>query len=146
MHTQIEARMNSRIEKTRVYNKLFDIGLTAVEEGTSNTGQQQSEASFTVKSAKNSNYTYTIVCYDNDSSAMGITVDNTGNSMERIAHLTTEILNDGKVSIIESYYSLPRSMRSEVQNIFSLVYDLIDEAGLPIKDEEDTTTSTGSPS
>ena len=76
---------------------------------------------------------------------MGITVDNTGNSMERIAHLTTEILNDGKVSIIESYYSLPRSMRSEVQNIFSLVYDLIDEAGLPIKDE-DTTTSTGSPS
>lgn len=137
MHTQIEARMNSRIEKTRVYNKLFDIGLTAVEEETSNSGQQQSESSFTVTSAKNSNYTYTIICYDNDSSVMGITVDNTGNAMERIAHLTTEILGDGTVSIVESYYSLPRSMRTEVQGVFGLVYDLIDEAGLPIKDEED---------
>lgn len=137
MHTQIEARMNARIEKTRIYNKLFDIGLTAVEVVTSNSGHQQSESSFVVTSAKNATYTYTIVCYDNDSSVMGITVDNTGSVSDRIAHLTTEILGDGTVSIIESYYSLPRSMRTEVQNVFGSVYDLIDEAGIPIKDEEE---------
>lgn len=137
MHTQIEARMNSRIEKTRVYNKLFDIGLTAVEEETSNSGQQQSESSFIVTSAKNTSYVYQIICYDNDSQVVGITVDNTTGDMGRIAHLTTEILGDGTVSINESYYSLPRSMRSEVQGVFGLVYDLIDEAGIPIKDEEE---------
>lgn len=137
MNPIIEARMNAGIAKTRLYNTLFDIGLTACEETTSNTGQQLSNSSFSVASAKNANYVYTIYCYDNDSQPMAITVDNTGVSTDRIAHLTTEIMMDGKVSIVESYYSLPRSMRTEVQNVFGAVYDLIDEAGIPIKDEED---------
>lgn len=137
MHQAIEERMNTRIEKTRLYNKLFDIGLVAVEEETSKTAQQQSESSFVVASAKNANYKYTVICYDTDSNVVSITLDNTGTTMERVAHLTTEILSDGKVSIIESYYSIPRSVRTEVQNVFSAVYDLIDEADIPIKDEEE---------
>lgn len=137
MHAAIETRMNTRIDKTRLYNTLFDIGLTAVEEETTKTGQQQSESSFVCVSNKNPNYRYTIICYDTDSSVMAITVDNTGTMADRIAHLTTELRSDGKVSIVESYYSLPRSMRSEVQGVFSAVYDLIDEADIPIKDEDE---------
>lgn len=138
MHKSIEDRMNARIDKTRIYNNLYDIGLTAVEDVTENEGRQMSDNSFEVMSAKSSSYRYTVLCYDNDSQVLAITVDGVGNNMDRIAHLTTEIMGDGKVSIIESYYSLPRSMRTEVQNVFSAVYDLIDEAGIPIKDEEDS--------
>jgi hypothetical protein len=138
MHAAIEARMNTNIAKVRTYNTLFDIGLTAVETITTKTGAQQSEASFQVDSNANANYKYTIICYDNDASVMAITCDNVGGTGDRIAHLSIELLTGGIVSINEAYYSLPRSMRNEVQNIFNEVYDLIEEAEIPIKDEEET--------
>lgn len=142
MHAAIEARMTANIEKVRIYNTLFDIGLTAVEEITNKTGQQQSEASFICDSNANANYKYTIICYDNDASVMAITCDNVTGTGDRIAHLSIELLSGGVVSINESYYSLPRSMRNEVQNIFNDVYDLIEEAEIPIKDEEEVTPNT----
>lgn len=145
MNTIIEKRMNDRIDKVKLYNTLFDIGLTAVEETTTNTGEQQSDAAFICESGRNANYRYTIICYDNDSQIMSIMVDNITNAGDRIAHLTTECIND-EISINESLYTIPRSMRSEVLSVFSAVYDLIAETNIPIKDEEDTTTSTGSPS
>lgn len=144
MNTIIEKRMNDRIDKVKLYNTLFDIGLTAVEETTTNTGEQQSDAAFVCESGRNANYRYTIICYDNDSQIMSIMVDNITNAGDRIAHLTTECIND-EISINESLYTIPRSMRSEVLSVFSAVYDLIAETNIPIKDE-DTTTSTGSPS
>lgn len=137
MHAAIEQRMNTNITKVRLYNTLFDIGLTAVEEITTKTGAQQSENSFLCDSNANANYKYTIVCYDNDASVIAITCDNTTGTGDRIAHLSIELLSGGVVSINESYYSLPRSMRTEVQNIFNDVYDLIEEAEIPIKDEEE---------
>ena len=145
MNTIIETRMNDRIDKVKLYNTLFDIGLTAVEETTTNTGEQQSDAAFVCESGRNANYRYTIICYDNDSQIMSIMVDNITNAGDRIAHLTTECINN-EISINESLYTIPRSMRSEVLSVFSAVYDLIPEKNIPIKDEEDTTTSTGSPS
>lgn len=145
MNTIIEKRMNDRIDKVKLYNTLFDIGLTAVEETTTNTGEQQSDAAFVCESGRNANYRYTIICYDNDSQIMSIMVDNITNAGDRIAHLTTECIND-EISINESLYTIPRSMRSEVLSVFSAVYDLIAETNIPIKDEKDTTTSTGSPS
>ena len=145
MNTIIEKRMNDRIDKVKLYNTLFDIGLTAVEETTTNTGEQQSDAAFVCESGRNANYRYTIICYDNDSQIMSIMVDNITNAGDRIAHLTTECIND-EISINESLYTIPRSMRSEVLSVFSAVYDLIAVTNIPIKDEEDTTTSTGSPS
>ena len=145
MNTIIEKRMNDRIDKVKLYNTLFDIGLTAVEETTTNTGEQQSDAAFVCESGRNANYRYTIICYDNDSQIMSIMVDNITNAGDRIAHLTTECVND-EISINESLYTIPRSMRSEVLSVFSAVYDLIAGTNIPIKDEEDTTTSTGSPS
>ena len=145
MNTIIEKRMNDRIDKVKLYNTLFDIGLTAVEETTTNTGEQQSDAAFVCESGRNANYRYTIICYDNDSQIMSIMVDNITNAGDRIAHLTTECINN-EISINESLYTIPRSMRSEVLSVFSAVYDLIAETNIPIKDEEDTTTSTGSPS
>lgn len=145
MNTIIEKRMNDRIDKVKLYNTLFDIGLTAVEETTTKSGEQQSDAAFVCESARNANYRYTIICYDNDSQIMSIMVDNITNAGDRIAHLTTECIND-EISINESLYTIPRSMRSEVLSVFSAVYDLIAETNIPIKDEEDTTTSTGSPS
>ena len=145
MNTIIEKRMNDRIDKVKLYNTLFDIGLTAVEETTTNTGEQQSDAAFICESGRNANYRYTIICYDNDSQIMSIMVDNITNAGDRIAHLTTESIN-GEISINESLYTIPRSMRSEVLSVFSAVYDLIAGTNIPIKDEEDTTTSTGSPS
>ena len=145
MNTIIEKRMNDRIDKVKLYNVLFDIGLTAVEETTTNTGEQQSDAAFVCESGRNANYRYTIICYDNDSQIMSIMVDNITNAGDRIAHLTTESIND-EISINESLYTIPRSMRSEVLSVFSAVYDLIAVTNIPIKDEEDTTTSTGSPS
>ena len=145
MNTIIEKRMNDRIDKVKLYNTLFDIGLTAVEETTTNIGEQQSDAAFVCESGRNANYRYTIICYDNDSQIMSIMVDNITNAGDRIAHLTTECIND-EISINESLYTIPRSMRSEVLSVFSAVYDLIAETNIPIKDEEDTTTSTGSPS
>lgn len=145
MNTIIEKRMNDRIDKVKLYNTLFDIGLTAVEETTTNTGEQQSDAAFVCESGRNANYRYTIICYDNDSQIMSIMVDNITNAGDRIAHLTTECINN-EISINESLYTIPRSMRSEVLSVFSAVYDLIAVTNIPIKDEEDTTTSTGSPS
>lgn len=145
MNTIIEKRMNDRIDKVKLYNTLFDIGLTAVEETTTKSGEQQSDAAFVCESARNANYRYTIICYDNDSQIMSIMVDNITNAGDRIAHLTTECIND-EISINESLYTIPRSMRSEVLSVFSAVYDLIAVTNIPIKDEEDTTTSTGSPS
>lgn len=145
MNTIIEKRMNDRIDKVKLYNTLFDIGLTAVEETTTNTGEQQSDAAFVCESGRNANYRYTIICYDNDSQIMSIMVDNITNAGDRIAHLTTECIND-EISINESLYTIPRSMRSEVLSVFSAVYDLIAVTNIPIKDEEDITTSTGSPS
>ena len=145
MNTIIEKRMNDRIDKVKIYNTLFDIGLTAVEETTTNTGEQQSDAAFVCESGRNANYRYTIICYDNDSQIMSIMVDNITNAGDRIAHLTTECINN-EISINESLYTIPRSMRSEVLSVFSAVYDLIAVTNIPIKDEEDTTTSTGSPS
>lgn len=145
MNTIIEKRMNDRIDKVKLYNTLFDIGLTAVEETTTNTGEQQSDSAFVCESRRNANYRYTIICYDNDSQIMSIMVDNITNAGDRIAHLTTECVNN-EISINESLYTIPRSMRSEVLSVFSAVYDLIAETNIPIKDEEDTTTSTGSPS
>lgn len=137
MNALIEARMQTRIDKVRLYNTLFDIGLTAVEETTANTGEQQSDNMFVVASARNSSYRYTVVCYDNDSQMVGITVDNVGPIADRIAHLSTELSN-GEISVNESLYTIPRSMRSEVLSVFSAVYDIIAEAeGLPpLKDEE----------
>ena len=145
MNTIIEKRMNDRIDKVKLYNTLFDIGLTAVEETTTNTGEQQSDAAFVCESGRNANYRYTIICDDNDSQIMSIMVDNITNAGDRIAHLTTECINN-EISINESLYTIPRSMRSEVLSVFSAVYDLIAVTNIPIKDEEDTTTSTGSPS
>ena len=145
MNTIIEKRMNDRIDKVKLYNTLFDIGLTAVEETTTNTGEQQSDAAFVCESGRNANYRYTIICYDNDSQIMSIMVDNITNAGDRIAHLTTECINN-EISINESLYTIPRSMRSEVLSVFSAVYDLIAVTNIPIKDEEDTTTSTGYPS
>ena len=145
MNTIIEKRMNDRIDKVKLYNTLFDIGLTAVEETTTNTGEQQPDAAFICESGRNANYRYTIICYDNDSQIMSIMVDNVTNAGDRIAHLTTECINN-EISINESLYTIPRSMRSEVLSVFSAVYDLIAETNIPIKDEEGTTTSTGSPS
>ena len=145
MNTIIEKRMNDRIDKVKLYNTLFDIGLTAVEETTTNTGEQQSDAAFVCESGRNANYRYTIICYDNDSQIMSIMVDNITNAGDRIAHLTTECINN-EISINESLYTIPRSMRSEVLSVFYAVYDLIAVTNIPIKDEEDTTTSTGSPS
>lgn len=137
MNALIEARMQTRIDKVRLYNTLFDIGLTAVEETTANTGEQQSDNMFVVASARNSSYRYTVVCYDNDSQMVGITVDNVGPIADRIAHLSTELSN-GEISVNESLYTIPRSMRSEVLSVFSAVYDIIAETeGLPpLKDEE----------
>lgn len=145
MNTIIEKRMNDRIDKVKLYNTLFDIGLTAVEETTTNTGEQQSDAAFVCESGRNANYRYTIICYDNDSQIMSIMVDNITNAGDRIAHLTTECIND-EISINESLYTIPRSMRSEVLSVFSAVYDLIAETNIPIKDEEGTATSTSSSS
>ena len=145
MNTIIEKRMNDRIDKVKLYNTLFDIGLTAVEETTTKSGEQQSDSAFVCESGRNANYRYTIICYDNDSQIMSIMVDNITNAGDRIAHLTTECIND-EISINESLYTIPRSMRSEVLSVFSAVYDLIAGTNIPIKDEEDTTTSTGSPS
>lgn len=137
MNALIEARMQTRIDKVRLYNTLFDIGLTAVEETTGNVGEQQSDNMFVVASGRNSSYRYTVVCYDNDSQMVGITVDNVGPIADRIAHLSTELSN-GEISVNESLYTIPRSMRSEVLSVFSAVYDIIAETeGLPpLKDEE----------
>lgn len=46
-------------------------------------------------------------------------------------------------TINESYYSIPRSMRSEVNAVFTAVYDLIEEAGISIKDEEEIPPNNG---
>jgi hypothetical protein len=137
MNALIEARMQTRIDKVRLYNTLFDIGLTAVEETTGTVGEQQSDNMFVVASGRNSSYRYTVVCYDNDSQMVGITVDNVGPIADRIAHLSTELSN-GEISVNESLYTIPRSMRSEVLSVFSAVYDIIAETeGLPpLKDEE----------
>lgn len=137
MNTIIETRMNDRIDKVKLYNTLFDIGLTAVEETTTKSGEQQSDNAFVCASARNANYRYTIICYDNDSQIMSIMVDNIGPVADRIAHLTTESIN-GEISINESLYTIPRSMRAEVLSVFSAVYDLIAGANIPIKDEEET--------
>lgn len=53
------------------------------------------------------------------------------------------LLSGGVVSINESYYSIPRSMRSEVNAVFTAVYDLIEEAGIAIKDEEEIPPNNG---
>lgn len=137
MNALIEARMQTRIDKVRLYNTLFDIGLTAVEETTATVGEQQSDNMFVVVSGRNPSYRYTVVCYDNDSQMVGITVDNVGPIADRIAHLSTELSN-GEISVNESLYTIPRSMRSEVLSVFSAVYDIIAETeGLPpLKDEE----------
>lgn len=137
MNADIQNRMNTQITKVTLYNTLFDIGLTACEEETEHTGTMQSPDSFTLLSARNANYRYTIICYDNDATVFGIMVDNIGPVADRIAHLTVESLSSGEVAINESYYSIPRSMRSEVNAVFTAVYDLIEEAGIPIKDEEE---------
>ena len=97
MNTIIEKRMNDRIDKVKLYNTLFDIGLTAVEETTTNTGEQQSDSAFVCESGRNANYRYTIICYDNDSQIMSIMVDNITNAGDRIAHLTTECINDEQI-------------------------------------------------
>lgn len=143
MNADIQNRMNTQITKVQLYNTLFDIGLTACEEETSHTGTLQSSNSFTLLSARNANYRYTVICYDNDSPVFGITVDNIGPVADRIAHLTVEYLSSNEVAINESYYSIPRSMRSEVNAVFTAVYDLIEEAGIAIKDEEETPPNNG---
>lgn len=128
MRQAIEERMNGQIEKSRTYNGMFDVAVTAVETATSASAVQVADNQFSVTS--NTLTTY-ITCSDNDYATINVDIDyqaDTGN-MQRVADLNVNI--NGAYE--ENYHSIPRAIRNTV---FSIINDVIDAICGYIEGEE----------
>lgn len=119
MKPSIEERMERQLNKTRLYNGMFNAGVESVETTTSSTSVETMDNQYTVDK---DNLKVYIQCTDNDYSTTIISIDyqTTPGGYTRIADLS--INSDGVYE--ENYHSIPRAIRGTV---FTIVNNAIDD-------------------
>jgi hypothetical protein len=117
MRASIEERMERQISKTRKYNGMFDVAVSAVETSLATTAVEAMDNQYT---ATADNLTVFITCNDSDNSTIYVSVDyqsTTGNM--RIADLTINV----DAVYEEHYHSIPRAIRTTVFEVINTVID-----------------------
>ena len=121
MKQSIQERMNNQIQKTTIYNTLFDVVVTTSEESLGVTSTNPADNQYNISTV---NFASMIVCNDNEWSTITIGIDDLAlGTQARIADLQINIHGD----IEEVYHNIPRSIRSAVMNYVDDIFEAVDQ-------------------
>ena len=121
MKQSIQERMNNQIQKTTLYNTLFDVVVTTSEGSLGVTSSQPADNQYNLITT---DFAVTVVCNDNDWNTVSIYIDDPAlNEQARIADLQINIHGN----IEEVYHNIPRSIRKAVMNYVDDVFDAIEQ-------------------
>lgn len=121
MKQSIQERMNNQIQKTTIYNTLFDVVVTTSEESLGVTSTNPADNQYNISTV---NFASMIVCNDNEWSTITIGIDDLAlGTQARIADLQINIHGD----IEEVYHNIPRSIRSAVMNYVDDIFEAVEQ-------------------
>ena len=121
MKQSIQERMNNQIQKTTIYNTLFDVVVTTSEESLGVTSTNPADNQYNISTV---NFAAMIVCNDSEWSTITIGIDDLAlGTQARVADLQINIHGD----IEEVYHNIPRSIRSAVMNYVNDIFDAVDQ-------------------
>lgn len=121
MKQSIQERMNNQIQKTTIYNTLFDVVVTTSEESLGVTSTNPADNQYNLETI---NFASMIICNDNEWSTITIGIDDLAlGTQARIADLQINIHGD----IEEVYHNIPRSIRSAVMNYVDDIFEAVDQ-------------------
>jgi hypothetical protein len=113
--------MNNQIQKTTIYNTLFDVVVTTSEESLGVTSTNPADNQYNISTV---NFASMIVCNDNEWSTITIGIDDIAlGTQARIADLQINIHGD----IEEVYHNIPRSIRSAVMNYVDDIFEAVEQ-------------------
>ena len=118
MRPSIEERMERQLMNARIFNNMFDIGVSAVEVSMSTVATEMSDNQYSVTADTLTTY---ITCSDSDWSTISVGIDyQSPTGTVRVADLA--INSNGTYE--ENYHSIPRAIRTTV---YGIIDDVIDE-------------------
>lgn len=121
MKQSIQERMNNQIQKTTIYNTLFDVVVTTSEESLGVSSTNPADNQYNISTV---NFASMIVCNDNEWSTITIGIDDLAlGTQARIADLQINIHGD----IEEVYHNIPRSIRSAVMNYVDDIFEAVEQ-------------------
>lgn len=121
MKQSIQERMNNQIQKTTLYNTLFDVVVTTSEESLGVISSQPADNQYNLTTT---DFAVAVVCNDNDWNTVSIYIDDPAlNEQARIADLQINVHGD----IEEVYHNIPRSIRKAVMNYVDDIFDAIEQ-------------------
>lgn len=131
MKPGIERRMTEQIEKTKVYNTLFDVVVEASEVSLKTPSTNPGDNQYVITTAE---FTSTIICNDNEWNTISVYIDIPElGDQGRIANL--QINAHGNIE--ETYHNVPRSIRKSVMDYVDDVFEAI-EGMINANTKEDT--------
>lgn len=121
MKQSIQERMNNQIQKTTLYNTLFDVVVTTSEGSLGVTSSNPADNQYNLITT---DFAVAVVCNDNDWNTVSIYIDDPAlNEQARIADLQINIHGN----IEEVYHNIPRSIRKAVMNYVDDIFDAIEQ-------------------
>lgn len=121
MKPGIEERMNNMITKTRLYNTLFDVVVTASETSLGVVSTNPSDNQYDLVTT---DFNTAVVCNDNDWNTVSIYIDDPSlGEQARVANLQINSRGD----IEETYHNIPRSIRRAVMNYVDDIFEAIEQ-------------------
>ena len=121
MKQSIQERMNNQIQKTTLYNTLFDVVVTTSEESLGVTSTNPADNQYNLTTT---NFVSIVVCNDNDWNTVSVGIDDTAlGTQARIADLQINIRGD----IEEVYHNIPRSIRRAVMDYVDDIFEAVEQ-------------------
>ena len=118
MKQSIQERMNNQIQKTTLYNTLFDVVVTTSEESLGVTSTNPADNQYNLTTT---NFVSIVVCNDNDWNTVSVGIDD--GTQARIADLQINIRGD----IEEVYHNIPRSIRRAVMDYVDDIFEAVEQ-------------------
>lgn len=121
MKQSIQERMNNQIQKTTLYNTLFDVVVTTSEESLGATSTNPADNQYNIATT---DFVSIVVCNDNDWNTVSVGIDDTAlGTQARIADLQINIHGD----IEEVYHNIPRSIRRAVMDYVDDIFEAVEQ-------------------
>lgn len=120
MKPGIQERMNNQIQKSTIYNALFDVVVTTSEESLGATAVNPADNQYNLETV---NFVSMITCNDDEWNTITIGIDDLAlGTQARVADLRINIHGD----IEEVYHNIPRSIRSAVMNYVNDIFEAVE--------------------
>ena len=121
MKPSIEERMNNQIQKTTLYNTLFDVVVTTSEDSLGVTSTNPASNQYNLETVA---FSVGVICNDNEWNTVTLFIDdNALGTQARIADLQINIHGD----IEETYHNIPRAIRSAVMNYVDDIFEAVEQ-------------------